>query len=355
MLIISCNKKQEKINEIPILKIEKLSISKNKIELSKIFQNYHLIPLETNNSCLIGGRGNKIVKHHSSIYILSQNTILQFNQEGRYINKLSSIGNGPNEYPSIFDFDVLTINGEDEIWISTSGGIKIYDAETTLFKRKISINGHVNQFKYVNDHTILVVTPEDYIFKVCDINGIVRSQFIKKDLANSCQKFNQFFSINNLIVYQLDDTQQGVVYNEKTDSMYLQNILEATETILTPQINRDYYKRYGYTEQSKNVRENYSCLSTVRIIGDNVLLTIFSPNEKKEMIIGKKGEYTVYPYEENGVIENDIVPTDDLRFLSTIICSNGDDSFIFMIPASSINKKEKVNEDDNPWLLEVIL
>lgn len=355
LILISCKEKQEKLNEAPILKIKELLSPKSKIKLSEIFRNYHLIPLETNDSCLIGGRGNKIVKHNSSIYILSQNTILHFNQEGHYINKLSSIGNGPNEYPSIFDFDVLTINDEDEIWISTSGGIKIYDVETTLFKRKISIDGHVNQFKYVNESTILAVTPEDFIFKVCNMDGTIRSQFIKKDIANSGQKFNQFFAINNLIVYQLDDTQQGVVYNEKTDSMYYQDILEATKTILTPQINRDYYERDGYTEQSKNVRDNYSCLSTVRTIGDNVILTIFSPNEKKEMIVGKRGEYTIYPYGENSIIENDIVPTEDLRFLSTIICSNGDDSFLFMIPTISIDKKENVNEDDNPWLLEVTL
>lgn len=73
------------------------------------------------------------------------------------------------------------------------------------------------------------------------------------------------------------------------------------------------------------------------------------------MIVGKRGEYTIYPYGENSIIENDIVPTEDLRFLSTIICSNGDDSFLFMIPTISIDKKENVNEDDNPWLLEVTL
>ena len=72
IIFISCKKKHENINDTPIFKIRQLISPTSKIKLSKIFQNYHLIPLKTNENCLIGGRRNKIVKHQFCMYILCQ-------------------------------------------------------------------------------------------------------------------------------------------------------------------------------------------------------------------------------------------------------------------------------------------
>ena len=51
------------------------------VKLSDIFKNYRTIALETNDSCLIGGRSNKIIKRNSTFYIQSQNSILRFDEE----------------------------------------------------------------------------------------------------------------------------------------------------------------------------------------------------------------------------------------------------------------------------------
>ena len=320
------------------------------VKLSDIFKNYRTIALETNDSCLIGGRSNKIIKRNSTFYIQSQNSILRFDEEGHYINKLSRAGNGPEDYTSIFDFDIVT-NGPEEIWISTIGGIKIYDAKTVSYKRTIAINSYVNQFKYLNKNTILTVTPEDSVFNVCNIDGSVRFKYMKKDLANSGLKPNQFFVYNNKVIYQLDNTQCGVAYSAESDSMYYQDILECNEALLTPAINRSYYEKYGYEDQYEKIKEEYIFLSTVRTLGDDVLMTKFYPDKEKVIVIGNKEGLKGYTYGKDATLENDIIPRKNLNFLSSIICCEGDNSFIFMIPAETISK-DKIKDDDNPWLLE---
>lgn len=41
-----------------------------------------------------------MIKYESCFYVLSHNTILIFDNNGKYINKLSRIGNGPEDYPA---------------------------------------------------------------------------------------------------------------------------------------------------------------------------------------------------------------------------------------------------------------
>lgn len=349
LLLCSCNSNKSTMEEHPLLMMDNYNFSSAKSKLSEIFKTYKLVQLETNDSCLIGGRGNKIVKHNSIFYILSQNTILRFDKEGNYINKLAQTGSGPEDYVSIFDFDVLTLNETDEIWLSTVGGIKIYDAKTCIFKRIIPINGFVNQFKYVNNSTLLVVCPEDTIFKVCNMDGSMRYKFLEKDVANSGHKFNQFFSFQNKFIYQLDDTQAGVVYDIDKDSIYCQNIIDAKDKLLTPKINQEYYDQFGYENQTVKVAENYIRISTIRTLDDKVFITQFYPDGDKTLTIYANGILEKYSYGAETKIENDIMQTKDLEFLSTIICSEGDDSIIFMIPSDIIAG----NEEDNPCLLEV--
>lgn len=95
--------------------------------------------------------------------------------------------------------------------------------------------------------------------------------------------------------------------------------------------------------------ENYIRISTIRTLDDKVFITQFYPDGDKTLTIYANGILEKYSYGAETKIENDIMQTKDLEFLSTIICSEGDDSIIFMIPSDIIAG----NEEDNPCLLEV--
>ena len=44
--------------------------------------------------------------------------------------------------------------------------------------------------------------------------------FMKMNISASAYKFQQFFSYKNQIIYQLDDTETGVIYDIDRDSLY---------------------------------------------------------------------------------------------------------------------------------------
>ena len=318
-------------------------------KLSSVFKNSRIVELETNENSLIGGRGNKVMKYKSRFYVLSHNTILIFDNNGEFIGKLNHIGNGPEDYPAIYDYDVL----KDELWIGTANGIMIYDIVSLGFKRKIPIEGFVNQFEYVNDTTLIIRSPEDMMFKICDQRGKVRKRFIEKDLPNDIQEFHQFCRIGDKTIYHLASTQSGVVYDSQSDSMYYQNILFG-DRLLTPQINRDYYEKYGYMEQFQKASEDYIRLSTIRQLKDNILLTKIYPNKTHELFLISQDKQIRFCYAGSDVsIENDIVLTNaGMSFLTSITCCESEDSFLFLIGPETL-EMDNILEDSNPCILEV--
>lgn len=81
---------------------------KKPYKLSDVMNEFQLIPLETNDSCLIG-ECTKISIVNDLIYVLDakSNQLLCFDKQGRYIKKIGEIGRGPNEYLLLDDYCFL--------------------------------------------------------------------------------------------------------------------------------------------------------------------------------------------------------------------------------------------------------
>ncbi len=320
--------------------------------LSAIFPDYRLIPLETNDSCLIDSKRIKILKRDSCYYVQSYNDILKFDGDGKFVEKLSKVGNARDEYPIILDFDIADINGRPEIMIAANKTIKRYDADTFGFIGDIKGEEYINQLHYVNDSTILTVSPDDVVFKVMTLGGKTRKSFMEKDLANAGQKLVQFRRLGDgRIAYQLDDTNNAVVYDEKSDSFSYSTLIPAPGKVLTVDDNREYFERYGFREQPKKISSEFICISSFQTNGDAYVITCFHPDAVKTMTAGNKDESVAYVYSDNGIgnLENDI-QTSDMLFLSTLTCCDSDDGFLFMIPGESFADESMA--DQNPVLLE---
>lgn len=121
ILLLSCSKKtnapehSQKIFDIRI-DVDKISDSYN------ISPDVDIVPLETNENCLIGGVF-KIIYANQTYYILDKlsNQILLFDNKGKFVSKLNRSGPGPQEYVRIDEFTVV---GQD-IWISDNASKRI--------------------------------------------------------------------------------------------------------------------------------------------------------------------------------------------------------------------------------------
>ena len=173
------------------------------------------------------------------------------------------------------------------------------------------------------------------------------------NISASAYKFQQFFSYNNQIIYQLDDTETGVIYDIDRDSLYFRNILYSDDDLLTLKDCENYYERYGYMSFGIKIAEDFIRLSSISAYGDNVLFVKMFPDGTKELLAKVDGEYLSMIYGGSDVkVLNDLFNSNSLLFLSTMTACKSDDSFLFLIPVSMLNI-EGIEEDDNYWLFEV--
>lgn len=96
--LLSCQKQeQEKISGAIVIPVEIEAVEP--LDYSDWFTSRTLIPLETNDDCLIRGI-DKIYIEDSTIIVFDskKNEILQFDLSGSFIRNIGTKGNGPDEY-----------------------------------------------------------------------------------------------------------------------------------------------------------------------------------------------------------------------------------------------------------------
>jgi hypothetical protein len=86
------------------------------MNLSDIFTDFSIVPLETSENCLIGAYNKKVKITAENIFfgffVMDQSAVLfRFDKEGNFINKIGSGGRGPGEHGG---YDVQTIIADEE-------------------------------------------------------------------------------------------------------------------------------------------------------------------------------------------------------------------------------------------------
>ena len=115
ILLQSCSNKKNK-QDLEFGQTITISFDPNKFDLLDSFvSKITVVPLETNDSCLIGNRIVSVKQHQNMIYINSSNKqLIVFDLDGKFIRNIGRIGQGPGELREIRDF-IFTDNGNIEI------------------------------------------------------------------------------------------------------------------------------------------------------------------------------------------------------------------------------------------------
>lgn len=84
-----------------------IPVCTSETKLSDIISIKRIVPLETNDESLVGEYVGKIQKQGNRFYIsFNRNTLLAFDENGKYLNKIGGVGQGPGEYNYLGDYDV---------------------------------------------------------------------------------------------------------------------------------------------------------------------------------------------------------------------------------------------------------
>ena len=137
-LFISCARPQSNnhINGIPTISI---SCEKNQVlNISEFADSIEIIPLETNNDCLIGWI-HRIISTDDRYYLSSAvsydtEKLYVFDKKGKFISQIGKEGEGSEEYLGMNDF---TLINDSIIKISENFNLTAYDNDGKfLFKKK---------------------------------------------------------------------------------------------------------------------------------------------------------------------------------------------------------------------------
>lgn len=113
-VVCSCN---DKVSERPFVIDNENTKHIEQSEFDEMFKSISVIPLETTEECVVVNI-KKIYEISGNIYILSesssgQTALYRFDNKGRFLNRIGSMGNARNEYKKINTFFVH----EDEVYI----------------------------------------------------------------------------------------------------------------------------------------------------------------------------------------------------------------------------------------------
>jgi len=131
-IFISCSSKEETVhenNDIPKINLSEVDEEVGILPLSDVAKNVEIVKLETNNSCLIGRIADvKVTDNDIWIVHWNDQRVYRFSREGKFLNTIGKIGEGPDEYIRIWGFAVNSKTEEIYIFPTTKCAL-IYNYE----------------------------------------------------------------------------------------------------------------------------------------------------------------------------------------------------------------------------------
>ncbi len=125
------NIKQGSYNNSEAITIKVYKKPNNFLQVDSLFEKITVIPLETNESCLIS-KPKKVLFRKTKIYIQDfYNHLYQFNSNGKFIKEIGKKGRGPGEYIQMAGFD---IDENDNIYIIDMVKVLMYNSNGKFIK-----------------------------------------------------------------------------------------------------------------------------------------------------------------------------------------------------------------------------
>lgn len=134
------------------VELQTISIKNGEIEKlteTDVLKSIHFVPLETTDSCLVGGEIKQLEIFEGKIFLLDMNAqIFAFNCSGKFLQRIGKRGPGPEEY----------VNATHLYIDPFQKCICIYDASTSYMVRYTLDGTYLNRSKVQINHKNILVS-----------------------------------------------------------------------------------------------------------------------------------------------------------------------------------------------------
>jgi len=330
--------------------VDKTLINTNRLErvknikASKLFSNnYKYFELEPQGANKIG-RVNKIVKHESAFYILSDdNRIIHFDSSGNYVSILNKPGKGPTEYTRIEDFNVVNSYNKTQIWLADYSSLKIYDYTNSWhLTKRIKFPYVINKFKVLKNNNILLMTGQNKkSLTLVDSNANMISQYLDKQMPFLIFKPVQFTNYKNMVIFPLGVANEFIYLPEESSDFKHGKYLTSDEFISKHELIEIFQKKeYEYLSSLRT--ESY--INNIRFLKNKAFLQV-TINGERFLIVEKDSDtFIKVKFAPNSEVVDDISPLHNTNYLSNFLYGESDSSIIFLQEPESMEDKYGIIE-----------
>lgn len=216
--IVSLVEGQTDINDIPYnIDIKKNFKNIETVNLSRIGKELSYLPLETSPQCLIQNI-DKILFSKSFIFVNdTQNRLLQFDRNGKFLRQIGSLGRGPEEYLYVYDF---CINEDtNEIYIFCYDKMLVFSFEGK-FKKTIKLSFRIADAIILDKNSLMFHLPNvpgprffnTYSWIITDMQGNPKQKY-----KNHHMRVNNT-GVSHTPIYMFDGSARFMEYG--IDTLY---------------------------------------------------------------------------------------------------------------------------------------
>lgn len=181
-----------------------------------IFQDVEYIPLESTPESFVG-QIDKLRFINNKIFVLDQwmsKNLFVFTSEGKFIKKVITIGEGPNEIVAPYDFDVNPVTNELVILDGGKSKMVFYGADfRPLREKKVPVP--IMNFRFLNGETLVSSAGNLFLGKLeGDDLAVMDTSFVIKKRGSKIPKEEQKSEMG-LNEYLHSTSNGGVVYTPR--------------------------------------------------------------------------------------------------------------------------------------------
>jgi len=352
LICFSCVNSQDSKNLIKINLATKIKT----LMIKDLIKDIKIIRLETSKECTIQ-EYSKIITTENNIYILDRrnSVIYSFNKEGKYLEKLCTLGRGPQDYLELSDFIVSqeTIVVLDRI----EKKILTYDLNFNFIEKNkfigasyFEIDNYNNFYTYnecLREKAVSFINSEGEVIKSY-LNQPKYCQYMSFDSEQPLNKFNNMILLTKWFDYN--------VYSITKDSCSIRYTFDFG--------NNNYDKDMFDTQEASvfmnNIYKNKKCVISI----DNYIETqnwisfyansgiLYNKNTKQSIILSNLDiPYNILSTPKcysNGYYTSTISASNIINCWSKTASMDKYKEFQFLTKF----KNEKVNENDNDWIIQ---
>ena len=350
LLVSSCSEEREKAAVV----MDNSKIQECSGSFSSSLSLFEIIPLETNDGCLIGDID--VVKKRNGRYYVqsSRNALHVFEEDGRFVMQVGRMGGGPGEYEILSDFDV----DDRFIYLLSFNKLLVYGLDGS-YQKSVPLQQNVRTIRKVKDGFLVFLnTPvgEDFLAYMDENGKLELAELKKTELLRLARPVSWTKLGEHTFLYQMSYSNNLYCFDDVRKEFYPMDMMNRDDAVTLDEFEELSANGLDFQEISGLVLDGMSSSASQLVFGGM---------QKGKMFLYQYGADGCRMFDASEV--KDDVSYSQWAFLKSIGRCDSDDDCLFTYMEANVLQEafeegnvvdihpysllKEVDEENNPVIL----